>query len=324
MRPSRRAAATAGSAAALLLPLTGEAAAVGLSMQRAARLAQASTSPELSARDTAALGAGPAAREAAAGGATLLLGPLFGREVAPVLAAAPGATALTFSNDGALAGSGAFLLGVTPSQTVTATLAYARSRGVRSVAVVSGADPWSTQAAAAARRAQGGVAITVVGLEAAQRSDPVELLRGAPGGELPDAVLFTDADSASRAVAARLMAAGELQMLGTSRWLDGPAVPDLWVAAPDPAAFSEFSQGYQARYGTAPGALAGLAFDAVTIARAVQASGAPVREALLTSAGFPGVLGAVRFRADGSCVRDLAVLAGRSSGYEVVDRIAAA
>ena len=305
------------------MPLTGASAALGLSMQRAAALAQpadAKDSP-LMVLDTGgtAQGAALAATKAIHDGALLLLGPLFGPEVRAVVTAAAGRVpVLCFSNDDRLRDGGAFLLGVTASQSAGAILGYARRRGVRRIAILQGTSAWAIQSGAAAMRLQGELGIELLPVAASD----LATLRAAAGGELPDA-LFVAEGGTPFVTAAGLLQGTGVQMLGTLQALDsGAAMPrgslGAWIAAPDPTAFADFARSYEERNGTPPGAIAALAYDGATIVKALRASGHLDRSGLLQPQGFPGVTGAIRFREDGSASRTLAILTAEATGYTVV------
>jgi len=129
---------------ALLLPLSGQTAGLGQAMQEAAMLAaydmgnddlmlrfyNSTGTPE---------GAAAAARQAIAGGAQMILGPLFGaeaREVGPIAAQA-GIGVLAFSNDRSVAGPGLNILGFLPEAQVIRVVAYARSKQIERFAVIA-------------------------------------------------------------------------------------------------------------------------------------------------------------------------------------------
>lgn len=316
------------SRVALILPLSGPSADVGRSMERAAALTQAADE-----RDSGFLvldsggpsGARGAAERAVIDGSALIVGPLFGRDVPDVVAVAAGRPVLTFSNDTGLVGSGAFLLGVTASQGVSAILNYAQGRGVRRLAVIAGTDVWSSQSLAAARRVSGLVGLDLFEL-AATGTVTTEQLTVASGGRLPDAVLFTRSGSEAAASVARVTEMG-VQVLGASRWADETgtflgAAAGSWIAAPDPAAFGGFAEAFEATHRSDPGLLDGLAFDAATIARRLLAAGRLSRDGLLAPDGFQGSLGAVRFAADGRCTRELAIQVIERQGRRVVAHVA--
>jgi hypothetical protein len=106
------------------------------------------------------------------------------------------------------------------------------------------------------------------------------------------------------------------QYIGLSRW-DIPAstlaLPGLQggiFAVPDPALTAQFDSRYQAAYGRPPHPIAGLAYDGIAAIGALvktQSSQALTAGALTQGAGFAGVSGAFRLRADGTNERALAV-----------------
>jgi outer membrane PBP1 activator LpoA protein len=121
---------------AILVPLTGPNAPVGISLANAATLALVDSKKQgirLTSYDTAALGAGGAAGRALADGAQLILGPLLAADVAAVRAAATprGLTVLSFSNDSSVAGGPVHVLGFQPAQSVTRVVEFAASRGMK-------------------------------------------------------------------------------------------------------------------------------------------------------------------------------------------------
>ncbi len=243
-----------------------------------------------------------AAAAAVRRGAPLIIGPLFGPQVAGALAGAGTVPVAALANDSATA-AGAFVLGITPAQAVAAILAYARSRGVRRVALAGGPTPWDAAAAAAATGAA-----RDLGLELSQAT--------------PDAVLVPgDADALT--AAARRLAGSGVQLLGTHQGMalsaaGLAAIDGAWLAAPDPDGFGDFARRFESAFGNPPGLLAGAVYDAVRIAAALRAQGHLDRDGLTGSAGFPGVTGAVRFRSDGVATRELAILVASGGGFRTV------
>jgi ABC-type branched-subunit amino acid transport system substrate-binding protein len=119
---------------ALLLPLTGQNAALGQAMLNAARLALgASGAPALDVKDTGGTPAGAlrAAEEALAGGTGIILGPLTAAETASVAgpATAAGVPVLAFTSDPSQARAGVWTLGLTPDQQVQRLVAAAGAKG---------------------------------------------------------------------------------------------------------------------------------------------------------------------------------------------------
>lgn len=300
-------AARAAPPAALLLPLTGDHAALGLSMARAAALGQPDAKALLPFDTAGRGGAAGAAALAIRRGCRLILGPVFSAEVRPVLAAVAGrAPVVALSNDAALADSGAFLLGLDPGQVADALLRYARGRGVRLVAISAATGAAGRRVLAVATALQGELGLTVRPLAA---GDPAAQLRAQPA----DALLAAE-DMGAAAAAAQ--AAG-VQLLLATPGLDARPetlrlVAGTWTAAPDPQGFADFATRYRAIVGNEPGLLAALAHDAGVIALGTGGGG---RAALLAPGGFSGATGRFRFRADGMAARDLTILVAGPDGY---------
>lgn len=313
--------------------MTGPSADTGLSMERAISLTRPADErePGLIILDSGgtADGARAAAARAVTDGAGLLLGPLFAREVPEVLAVAGGVPVLTFSNDGDLVGSGAFVLGLTASQGVSAVLGYARSRGVRRVTAIRDPAPWSRQSIDAARSSARTVGIELFEADAAEGAasgDVGAWLVEGSGGALPDAVLFSQSGNGIAPLAARIAGLG-LQILGPSRWSEESpdfleTVDGAWIAAPEAVDFGGFAEAFEATHRARPGLLAGLAFDGATIARRLLSSGRLSRDGLAAPEGFEGVMGPVRFSGDGRCTRELAIQVVSRGSLRVVDHLA--
>ena len=303
---------------ALLLPLTGERAALGLSMQRAAMLVQsdAALMPVFDTGGTAT-GAAAAAEAAMKRGVAMVLGPVTAWETsAAAKVVSSRVPVVAFTNNAAAAANDAFVFGLTPAQTTSAVLRYARSRGVRRVVVIGDGSAWGAAATASATRAQGDLGLDVRAITV-QAGTPLPT-----AGDAPDAVLLPGSGEAVLAAARNLKGSG-IQLLGTVQALDNrpsalDALDGAWLAAPDPQAFGGFSTEYEARNGGAPGALAALAYDAARIVGTLRDRNALDRAGLLGTESFPSVTGAVRFRTDGSCARDLAILVAGSDGYRSV------
>ena len=313
----------------LLLPLTGPSANLGSSMQRAVSLV-----PQLPKVATTMVadtngGAVPAARSLLKGGARIMLGPLFAADVRPVVADVAGRVpVLTFSNDIALYDSGAFLLGITASQSTTAILRYGRQRGLRRIGLLMGPDGWNGQVAAAMTRLQGELGFEMVPVARPADLAGLGIALGRITGGAPDALLVPDADAAFVA-AARGLAGSGVQLLGLMQSVDyAPAalqaVAGAWIAAPDPAAFGAFATAYQAQHGGTPGTIAALAYDGAGIVAALRARGRIDRAGLLAMEAYRGVTGTMKFRSDGSCVRELSILVAGPDGYRVVATSASA
>lgn len=147
---------------ALLIPLTGRAAAVGKALRGAAELALFDIASEdfaLAFYDTGSdpATAGRMAERAISEGAQLIIGPLFAEAAKTVgpIAQAAGVPVLAFSNDRSAAGSGVWVLGLLPDQQVARVVGYAASNGYGRVGVLAPANAYGAAAMQAARDTAG-------------------------------------------------------------------------------------------------------------------------------------------------------------------------
>lgn len=302
---------------ALLVPLTGPRARIGLSMRQAALLAENSAYVQSFDTGGTAAGAAAAAASALKKRPALILGPLSAEEVPAVSSTIAGRVPIiAFSNDAVLRQPGTYIFGITPGQVTGAILRYARSRGVKDVAVIDDGSPWSAAASVAAGQHEGELGLKVRVLEV-REGKPLPM-----AGDAPDAVLLPGSGEAVLAAARNLKETG-IQLLGTLQGLDHrpqalEALDGAWIASPDPKAFGTFAAEFAARNGGRPGTIAALAYDAAGIANSLRAAEALNAAGLLDSKGFQCVTGPVRFRTDGSVARDFAILLARPHGYEPV------
>jgi ABC-type branched-subunit amino acid transport system substrate-binding protein len=328
---ARGGAGAGGRSAALLLPLSGEAAAIGENMARAAALVTLAAgdggSPRIHDSGDSPEAAAAAARRALAEGARLLFGPLRAEQTPAVLAEAGRVPVVTFSNDDRLAAQGAFVMGITPAQSLAAVFTYARTRRVGSVALVARDTAFGAAAAAAAGPLAAAAGLRLAGtlLRAPEAPGLLDALRAAGGGTLPDAVVLPDGGAALEGFA-RALRGGGLQLLGSVQWGAGEvaANPDLagaWFAAPPPDLFQPFAERFAAAHGAPPGVVAALGHDAALVAIGLAAARAASRRGLTRAGGFTGVLGPFRFRADGRCLRDLAVLTLEGGSFALLAEV---
>ena len=118
------------------------------------------------------------------------------------------------------------------------------------------------------------------------------------------------------------------QYIGLARWdvppqtLELPGVQGGWFTLPDQTMTANFNGRYQGAYGKAPHQLGGLAFDGVAAIGALVSQGksdALTTGALTQGAGFQGVGGVFRLRADGTNERALAVATVRDKKVVILD-----
>lgn len=318
---------SAAGRAGLVLPLEGRFGTLGRKMVRAAELANREDGVlSLTIHDSSS-DAGAAAKAAMDAGADMVLGPLLGRQMAAVRRSTGGhVPVISFSNDTGLAGPDSFVMGLAPEQSIVPILSYARGQGVKRVSVLSapGALGERTARIAEAAASDLGLAPVQVAIRTAPGPEAAREALRLPSGRLPDAVLLPDGGPTLLAHARALSGTG-LQVLGTAQWSTGtlagsPVLTGAWFAAPDPTGFTEFSDAFESGTGDAPGVLAALAYDAVSMARTLAAAGRLDRSGLLRAEGFAGAAGRFRFRADGQCSRDLAIFAMEPGGPRVVQQ----
>ena len=304
---------------ALLVPKTGPHAALGRSMERAAIMAQGAIDTRtLKVFDTlgTAEGAAAAAGAARKARASVVVGPVFAAEVGAALGVLGSeAPLIAFTNDVHLVDRGAFLMGLTAPQVVNAIMAYAARRGVRRFAIGGTNEGWDGQVRSAATVSGVSLGVTTSAFQG------FPAIIDAAGEGLPDAILMPSV--AALLEAAPAAAANGVQLLAALPSLDLSAdtlrrVDGLWLAAPDPEPFAAFSRAFEARNGSRPGLIAGLAYDAMRIVAQMRLSGGTDRSALLVPSGFKAVCGDVRFRDDGSASRALAILAAGNGELRIV------
>ena len=334
---------------ALLLPLSGRAAGVGVAMRNAAEMALfeiADDSFALSVHDTRSTpeGAAAAAETAIASGAGMIVGPLFAAEVSAVspVTRAARVPVLAFSNDRTVAGDGVWVFGLLTAQQIERVVLYASARGLQRFGALVPANPYGSaalQALQGAAARTGGSVVATDSYPAGRGTENGPLVErfarriGVRDGGTPyvDAVLVPDGGAEIRNLAP-LMAYHDIdntkvRYLGSAQWLDPelgrePALAGGWFAAPSPDTRAPFEQRYRSVYASAAPGLASLAYDAVSLAAVLaRQPGGPAYDAgsLTQPSGFAGVDGLFRLLPDGSNERGLAVLRLTPRGIEIED-----
>lgn len=329
--PERRA-ATSGNRVALLLPLSGQHAALGSAMLEAAQMAvlDAGRSPRgsdmtLVPVDTGgtAEGAEAAARTALDDGASLILGPLFSHAVAAAAGPAQerGVALIAFTNDAGAAREGVFVMGLLPGSQVRRVVAEAGAGGGKRFSVLAPASAYGQRGAQAAEDAiplAGGqlVAVEYYDPGGADSQETARRLARQP----VDFVVLPEAPQ--RAVTLAPLYAyyetrgARAKFLGTQLWDDPtmwrePALYGAWFAAPPAQARTAFMERFAALHGRPPPRIAALPYDAAALAVALsRRPGGPdfSVEAIAQPNGFTGVEGLFRFRRDGLSERAMDIL----------------
>lgn len=318
---------------ALLLPLSGQNAALGQSLANATTMALLDTNAQsvrITSYDTAA-GPAAAAAQAMKDGNRLVLGPIVAAEVAPVAAAvrARGVPLITYSNEASVAARDVFVMGNLPENSVARTVGYAASRGVRRYALLAPNGDYGTRlrgAYAAAITAAGGTFVTSEGYDRANTSVVSAARRLKVRGGF-DAVLIADGPRFAALAAPQLKAPG-VRILGTELWSGEasisatPALRGAWYSAVSDARFRQFADSYKARFGAAPWRTATQGYDSVLLTVRIAREwkvGTPFPTARLAdSGGFLGLDGPFRFGANGIGERALEVREVRAGGVTVL------
>jgi len=335
---------------ALLVPLSaqGHAGLIGKSLKQAGELAlfeRDSPSLQLIVKDDKGTpeGAKAAAEEAIKGGATLILGPLFAKSVPAVsqVARPANVAVVTFSNDRQVAGNGIYLLSFQPAPEVVRVVAYAAQQGKRRFAALTPEDAFGRIAAASFREAVGRAGGTVVASESYPVSangvlEPLRrvsaVIQAAEAAGAPVDALFVPGGQENLEIIARLLPQADIdtdkvKLIGTGG-MDYPNVGrdaklvGAWYPGPDPRGWNDFAQKFAKSYGQAPPRIAGLAYDAVSLAIALSGGADEQRytAATLTRAGgFTGIDGTYRLLPDGTTSRALAILEVQKFGVAVID-----
>ncbi|MBN8809558.1 MAG: penicillin-binding protein activator [Sphingomonas sp.] len=310
---------------ALLVPLTGTNGAVGRSLANATQLALLDTGNaalRITTYDTAT-GPAAAAQKAIDEGARLILGPLLAEDVRAVLPVAKraGVPVISFSNDATLAGSGAYLMGYSPAQSIARVVDYANSKGITSYGGLVAGGVYGQRASTVFLRAVEDNGGKVIGLQtyqhtpAAMAAAAARLGKSGPVG----AVLVADAGVGAAAIVPVMRRTGEAsaRVLGVEFWNNDPSIgtrPALngaWFASVDNTLYRQYAAKYRARFGSGPYRLSSMGYDAVLLTIRIARDwriGRPFPEDRLRDKdGFAGIDGAFRFARDGVAERALAV-----------------
>ena len=319
---------------ALLVPMTGSAANAGQSIANATTMALLDTNASnlrITTYDTAQ-GAREAARKAVADGNRLILGPLMGADIAPVLAEARAGRVpvVSFSNDTGVASADTFLMGHMPEQSIARTVRYVRGRGAQSFAVLAPDGEYGQRAEAALKAAVARNGGRFVGAETYSRGNTSVVSAAqrlkARGGY--DSVLIADGSRLAAQGAAQLKAPN-VRILGTELWSGEasvartPALAGAVFSAVSDTRYQRFSDSYRARFGGAPYRIATLGYDAVLLTLRVARDWQPGRpfptDKLRDQGGFLGLDGAFRFGQDGVAERAMEVREVRGGSVVVAD-----
>ena len=332
---------------AMLLPLTGDAAAIGASMSGGAQLAMEFIASNQNIADNITLvikdtgssapAAAAAAQQAVSEGASLILGPLRADQVSAAggVARSAGIPLIGFSNNSGAAQPGIYLLNVLPESETRRSLGYAKSLGKRAFAGVFPTSDYGRIQQAAFTQAAADLGLRVVGvynfgsLDEA-KSVVAQLAPVLQAGQvdtlfLPDratapsfGVLFEEAK----------VAGGAIQVVGSEDWngdqniMNTPWLSGALYPAVDDAGYQAVLPLYQQKFGGVPHPFVTLAYTGVVLANVSSLSmGTPRydRTQLTAPAGFAGRDGVFRFLPDGRSEYALVVKKVTIGGAQLVD-----
>ena len=273
-------------------------------------------------------------------GAKIILGPVYAQEAnaAGLAVAAAGVNVLAFSNNPDIAGGNVFVLGPTFDNTARRLAAFAVRQGKGQVMIIQDQNTAGDLGRAAIERgvaAAGGAVVAVGGYEFSQTG----VVSAAPGlvaqakSSGASAVFLTADTAGALPLITQLLVDSGLdpavtRYIGLTRWdiptatLDLPGVQGGWFALPDPGIFQTYRAHFQAVYAEEPHPISGLAYDGIAAIGALvrQGNAQALSAASLTqTAGFVGVSGIFRLRADGTNERGLAVAQVQNRQMVIVD-----
>jgi ABC-type branched-subunit amino acid transport system substrate-binding protein len=339
---------------ALLIPLSGEAAPIGNAMFDAATLAlydsylnvpsdQIRAQLILIPKDTGVTTAETvkAAKQVVEQGASFVIGPLFSQSVTaikPVLKD-KNITMVSFSNNKAVASPNSYTFGFLPEQQVERIAEYAYLSNLQRVALLAPNDAYGEKVRDSLSEIylKKGGQVTSAELYAPSQNNidaAVARIAGAYNNSPEDrrfqAMFIADSGNQIRnilkAIHKNNLNLKKIKLLGTGLWDDeGLAkIPDMhgaWFPSSPPEMFNNFQNRFAATYGYKPVRLAGLAYDAVTIAAQIAMSGNGINTGALTDPkGFNTPAdGLVRLLPSGISDRKLAIMEITPQGFRVID-----
>lgn len=339
---------------ALLIPLSGDYTELGKSLLDAAVLAIYDKYSALAPHDIAAKiellpedtgdsveGAEKAAQDSMQAGATLILGPVFSKQVAVVAGSArhKNIPVITFSNNMAVAGDGVYLFGFIPEQQVVRIVQYSLSHNISNIAALVPSNPYGAaivkQLSAEIRKHNGRVhPIEYYSEDMSSLDNNVGRLarflqeESGKGQALFIAEGGDKLKTLTETLNANGINASNVQLLGTGLWDDPnltkiPGLAGGWFASSPPEKYRAFEQHFMSVYSYKPERRASLSYDAVALvvnlALTSAGTGFP-KDLIIDQAGYNGPAnGIFRFHDDGSIDRGLSVLMITPNGFKTVD-----
>lgn len=340
---------------ALLVPLSGESASIGNTMFDAASMAlydsyvavpsdKIKTQLVLIPKDTGVTATETAqmAQQAVEQGASFVIGPLFSQSVTsvkPVLADKK-ITMLSFSNNKSVAAPNVYTFGVLPEQQVERIAEHAYLSKFQRVALLAPNDAYGEKVRDTLSDVylrKGGQVFPSELFASSQANIDAAVTRissaynNSPEDRRFQAIFIADSGAQMPIIIKALKKNIDLKRIkifGTGVWDDEALlkIPELAGAqfpSPPPELYEKFETRFKNAYGYKPVRLAGLAYDAVTIAAHMAIDGNGINEAeMTTEEGFNTPAGGlVRLLKNGTSERKLAIMEVTPDGFKVIDRV---
>ncbi len=273
-------------------------------------------------------------------GAKIIIGPVFAEAANAAAKAVAGRNinVLSFSNNTSVAGGNLFVLGPTFGNTADRLVSFSRANGKPRIMVVHADNASGTQGKAAIDGSisrQGAQSAGSVSYQFSQEGviAAVSQIKLTADSNDVDAIFLTSNTSGALPLMSQLLpeaglSPNDTQFIGLTRWdipsqtLELPGVQNGWFALPDPTLTQQFQSRYAQAYGGLPHPIGGLAYDGIAAIGALVKAGksnALTTSALTQGAGFQGVNGIFRLRADGTNERGLAVATIRDKKVVIID-----
>jgi ABC-type branched-subunit amino acid transport system substrate-binding protein len=320
---------------ALLVPMSGQNAAVGQSIANATTMALLDTNASnlrITTYDTAT-GAAAAASRAMADGNKLVLGPLLGDDTDAIVKVTrqKEVPLISFSNDVTTASRDVFVMGHIPGQSINRTVAFARGKGFSRFGAIIPNGEYGDRAQAAlldAVKSTGGTLVSIEKYDRGNTSITAAAQRLREKGGF-DSVLIADGARLSGLAAGQFVKATQKpKFLGTELWSGEagiaatPALKGAWFSAVSDERFRQFVSSYKSRFGTQPHRIATLGYDAVLLTLRVAREWKPGKNfptaRLIDTGGFLGLDGPFRFSSNGVVERAMEVREVGSNTISVV------
>lgn len=340
----------------LLLPLSGDSANIGNSMLDAASLAlydsylaaepsRIRTEIILIPKDTGSTPAesATAAQQALAQGATFLIGPMFSQSVtavAPIIKD-KNINMVTFSNNMAVAGNGAYVFGFLPELQVKRVAEYAFLRNYPRVAVLAPNDAYGLKVKDTLKDiyTQKGGLVSPIALYAPSQAniDAAVARLAAAYSNTPEerrfqAIFLADGGFQLKTIIEAMkrnnLDLKKIKLLGTGLWdsEDITKIPEMsgaWFSSSPPEPYKVFERRFVTSFGYKPARLSSLAYDAVGLVAAIAMpnNASTIDAAALTNPkGYISPAnGLFRFNANGTAERRLAIMEVTPDGFKVLE-----